>query len=222
MSSINISLNATNANQDTPTSTARNNPTEPVTNDHNSDCDEHQASRCVCGKHCKGRRGLMMHQRTCTVIKTISKELSSVNVPPVDQNINQQIDQPDDVGITNDSTESIDAGRIPPVPLPGVKPPKTKLQCEEANLFFSLNIDFTTPISDINVFTQNLQRTIYSNFASNYGTLKIDSTDTSKHKAMSVEKLKRELANLKKNPLNGTEIQLVSHLIRARLEKKRT
>ena len=141
-------------------------------------------------------------------------------MPPVDQNINQHIDQPDDIDITNDSTEFVDAGRVPPDPLPGVKLPKTKLQWEEANLFFSLNIDFTTPISDINVFAQNLQQTIYSYFATNYGTLKNGSTDTSKYKTMSVKELKRELANLKKNPLNGTEIKLVSHLIRARLEKK--
>ena len=188
VSSINISLNANNANQDIPTSTARNNPTETITNDSHSDCDEHQASRCVCGKHCKGRRGLRNKDASKNVYSYKNNlELSSVNVPPVDQNINQQIDQPDDIDITNDSTESVDTDHTPPHPLPGVKLPKTKLQWEEANLFFSLNIDFTTPILDINVYAQNMQQTIYSYFASNYGTLKNSSTDTSKYNTMSIK-----------------------------------
>ena len=34
---------------------------------------------CVCGKQCKGRRGLRSHQRACNVHKTLSTHSSSTN-----------------------------------------------------------------------------------------------------------------------------------------------
>ena len=149
----------------------------------------------------------------------ISKELSSLNLPPSDENLNENIDQPDEPVIMNELMNESTVNHTP-TPLPGVKLPKTKLQWEEANLFFHLNVGISSPIDDINSFAQNLQHTIiYSYSASNYGTLTTDNyIHNNKYNDMTVKQLKRELSILKKDQMNGAEIKYVSKLIRKQIE----
>ena len=180
-----------------------------------------QLIRCACGKECKGRRGLKAHQRNCKISKLIHEECANIEDLTGDRRQEEEEPQQTDEAGTNSTFIGTDG--TTPNALPGIKLPKTKQQWAEANLYFRLNIDFSSAITDIEAFTSNLQKTVYKYFADNYGTVKNDNKNgqTEEYSKMSIKHLKRELAQMKKNQINTENIdniRRVSGLIRRKLK----
>ena len=60
--------------------------------------------KCVCGRSCKGRRGLSAHQRCCTAAKSLSDQYQTqASTSDIDHNTN------------NDHNDSLDGDTTPPV-----------------------------------------------------------------------------------------------------------
>jgi len=111
--------------------------------------------------------------------------------------------------------------------LPGVKLPRRKERWEEANIHFkiTLPINPSEKIIDIDKYTENFQKEIYNYFTETEGNImQKDKTDPFivKYKQFTIKQLKRELAKLKTNHMNGAEILYVSRLIRQQINPKRS
>ncbi|ESO10259.1 hypothetical protein HELRODRAFT_168150 [Helobdella robusta] len=163
---------------------------------------------CCCGKTCKGRKGLLMHQRSCKSYKSLRSTKSEVE--PVDSGDNNATT----FQHTSDSTTI-------PKPLPGIKLPKSSTLWAEANAFFHIELKRLDNCADVDNFAIKFQNIIYTYFASNYGTLTKDSTPK-KHKNCNIRHLKTKLKNLKTlaqsdSQLNSDVIKL-SRQIRATLK----
>ncbi|ESO09190.1 hypothetical protein HELRODRAFT_184022 [Helobdella robusta] len=95
---------------------------------------------CCCGKYCKGRRGLIMHQRSCKMFKTLrvtNKKSnhendcsSSPSSPRLPTSASASETDP-----SSTSTESTDVDTSESL-LPGVKLPRTEAEWTEANDYF--------------------------------------------------------------------------------------
>ncbi|ESO08393.1 hypothetical protein HELRODRAFT_169224 [Helobdella robusta] len=121
---------------------------------------------CCCGKTCKGRKGLLMHQRSCKSYKSLRSTKSEVE--PVDSDDNNATT----FQHTSDSTTI-------PKPLPGIKILKSSTHWVKANAFFHIELKRLNNCADVDNFAIEFQNIIYSYFASNYGTLTKDSTPRS-------------------------------------------
>jgi hypothetical protein len=113
---------------------------------------------CVCGRRCKGRRGLTMHQRSC---KTSRQTLDQHQ-----EHANSALPSPHPTAASSSTSTPPESGTPLSAPDPspaldGVKLPKSKAGWDEANLFFKLNIDLSAPITDVHAFTLSFQKSIY-------------------------------------------------------------
>jgi len=67
---------------------------------------ETEESKCVCGRHCKGRRDLKAHQRSCARFKTVlNKDFSAANMDnkiPTDRPTSEAIDQTEASSVPNE------------------------------------------------------------------------------------------------------------------------
>ncbi|ESO12563.1 hypothetical protein HELRODRAFT_159121 [Helobdella robusta] len=156
---------------------------------------DNNLTTCCCGRRCKGRKGLRMHQRSCKTFKDLQNSRKSPNDPEADSKLTSSPMQqkespppPTSLPPANNITNN--------TPLPGIKLPKTTTHWLEANAYFHSQIATLPNITDINNFTTTLQTLIYNYFASNYGTLnQKSSSKTTLDKP--INKLKSELKQLK-------------------------
>ena len=163
--------------------------------------------QCVCGKLCKGRRGLAMHRRSCKMANSVTT-VDNGESPPAGN-------QPTPMAPSTPPSS-------PALPtLNGVKLPSSKQGWEEANLYFRINIDMSTTITSVDSFAESLQLMVYQYFVDNVGLTSSNQNRplTDKYKDYTTKQLKRSLAELKKNKMNGAEIIYVSKLIRLKIKR---
>ena len=171
---------------------------------------------CMCGKHCKGKRGLKAHQRSCATFKSVA-EANYVQATDVEEVIGS---------VRSASSSSPDQATAtttngPMHAKPGIKLPKTPSQWEEANLYFKTKFFLSDPVDNLDDFVENAQNIVYDYFADNYGSMSGSSDPelTSKYIHLTVNQLKKNLRSLKRNNGDLFEIKFVSALIRKRIKK---
>ena len=129
---------------------------------------------CVCGRACKGRRGLTAHQRSCEFFKRLTRG-------------GQLLDSPSSV-VTPPCTEAHEDTDHAPTHLTcpsqdmniktGIRLPKTKCQWAEANAYF--HVQFAPLLSsravDIDSDIIRAQDVVYDYFASSCGTVTMENS----------------------------------------------
>jgi hypothetical protein len=182
--------------------------------------DDHLATElttCVCGRLCKGRRGLVAHQRTCRAFRDLLSGPRSDDNPPTTTT-------DESVADTASTNVSHPAGiRLPPVTLlPGVRLPRTDDEWRMSNSFFHAQFAYlledSRPI-DPEIDVPNFQKSIYTHFSQEYGSLDNLNSDNQfeeKYKTMSIKQLKKALHFLKNKADNNStdEIRFLSTFIR--------
>ena len=187
--------------------------------------DTEELLSCVCGKQCKGRRGLRSHQRACKVHSTLSTQSTNENNNSnatveshnghndmKENNCNHQEPVSNHENSPNTTTATAK---------PGLHLPQTKERWEEANTYFHSIFSVTQPIVNLNDFVQECQGKVYDYFAGEFGTVPNSESDRFKEKylGLPVKALKKELHLLKSCHADVAEIQFVSKLIRAKIKK---
>jgi len=108
---------------------------------------------CLCGRPCKGRRGLRDNQRACRQLQT-DPGVYTATPAHIINNVN-----------VNSGDSKGDPPSPPPLPtvyvLPGIKLPKTKQQWEKANLCFKINFPSLPCERDISLRAGAMQSMIY-------------------------------------------------------------
>ena len=172
---------------------------------------------CVCGKVCKGKRGLKSHQRSCRTIRDLG--LEHIGRDPAQGDATEEAEGGGESASDEDSLRDQDAKK-----LPGLKLPKTVDEWAEANLYFQTMIYSLAPITDISARAKSLQSLIYNYFAETYGTVKKSdpSPYDDKYKHFSVKQLKKSLAAMKmQKPCNDAELKWLSTTIRSSLKERK-
>ena len=164
--------------------------------------------QCICGKICKGVRGLRGHQRSCRSIKHMSDKLS----------INDIQDATGNVARISTLLEET------PVTKPGIKLPKTSEEWDLANTFLQSklnNIDVRT--TGVSYAIDQLNKVTYEYFRETYGLInkgdEVAEELRNAYKDLSKKDLKKELKKLKnQQPQDSIEIRYVARLLREKLK----
>ena len=195
---------------------------------------------CVCGRRCKGRRGLKAHQRACGIFKSLlqGNQLQAAqrslttdgSAPPVaavcspPSSVNSSPSRSTDSSLLHSPFHSVSLSAKP-----GLHLPKTKERWAEANTYFhSIFLSrIASPIVNLDTSVQSMQDEVYNYFAHTYGVMSCNDTNVfdKEYADKSVKYLKRRLALLKKSAStsdNIKELRYVSSLIRDKLSKKCT
>ena len=167
--------------------------------------------KCICGKVCKGLRGLRGHQRSCRSIKHMSDEIS------VEDTIQ------DRTGNVACNSTFLDEN---PNIKPGIKLPKTNEEWELANTYFKSQLN----LIDINTMGVShalieLNNVTYDYFKETYGLFNSENQTINKlkdiYKDFSKNDLKKELKKLKnRQPQDPEKIKYVAKLLRGKLQNK--
>ena len=181
---------------------------------------------CCCGKSCKGRKGLLMHQRSCKMHKSL--QLSN-NTNEEEDNANSSVPSPQDRQPSPPLSDQPSSSASTPsprpfikteIPLLGVKLPKTITQWAEANIYFQLHQHTLPNFDNIDEFTIAFQTMIYNYFASNYGNF-IPQIESSHNINQSTKAIKKELKQLKSLGHNNhrfdNQIKSISKTLRTKL-----
>lgn len=193
------------------------------TNDFNSVHDNlDNLLQCCCGKFCKGRKGLIMHKRSCKTSKSLNFQPSVVN--------KTTFTSATTINNIQQSSPSSSPAEVPTTastkPLPGVKLPRSPLEWEVANAYFHSELNSWSVIDDINKFATQFHNIIYKYFATTYGTIK-PKRNSLTVQDRSINRLKKDLASLKKTAKNNNDQQInneiirISKLIRAKLRSNK-
>jgi len=166
--------------------------------------------KCICGKVCKGLRGLRGHQRSCRSIKHMSEELSEDDIQNATGNVAC-------------SSTLLDEN---PVVKPGIKLPKTQQEWEMANTYLQSKLT-TIDVSRMGVTyaLDELNKVTYEYFRETYGCIN-NEDEVSKelkeaYKDHAKKDLKKELKILKKQqPQDPIRIKYVAKLLRVKLQNK--
>ena len=182
----------------------------PVTNSPQVIIPTRPVLKCCCGRVCKWKRGLKMHQRTCRLVHNLDTELQDI----VEQNDLELADVCEHDENTNDNSTTLFNNEIP-VLKKGIRLPKSDSEWTMANEFFKFSLQPITP-QDVNGNIQQLNQTVYQYFSEDFG-LNNNTADTSlanKYNDYDIKELKRILKSLKSSRNNPNEIKYVSHLLR--------
>ena len=117
----------------------------------NNDC-----HKCICGKKCKGLRGLKVHQRSCRAITSLNNNNFVID------NIKQ--DAIENHFVTTNSKQN----EFPSLK-EGVKLPKSPEDWRLANLYFHPELSSINIKNNLNEATCLMNCTVYSCFRENYG-----------------------------------------------------
>ena len=181
---------------------------------------EPEDTLCPCGRHCKGRRGLKAHQRSCGFFKSLVEgKLLAENIP----------DQHHPTPPPSHPSEPPTLLDPPPISCsikPGLKLPKTKSKWLEANAYFHSRFvhELTGTITDLDSFVPRAQDCVYQYFADTCATIPREANKdfVLRYADYSIKSLKNALRSLKKlpNQSDASEIRYVSGLIRSKLSAK--
>ncbi|ESN97404.1 hypothetical protein HELRODRAFT_178196 [Helobdella robusta] len=166
---------------------------------------------CCCGKSCKGRKGLKLHQRSCEMFKNLKNALEI----PEESDKNLELSPPPQR--EQASLERLDRTSWK---LIGIKLPKILKQWTEANTYFRLRRASLPNVFDIINFTTLFQSLIYNYVASNYGTVKPQDLSTTQHLNKTVKNMKdlKQLKLLGRNDHSfDMKISTLSKQIRTKL-----
>ena len=184
--------------------------------------DSSSTIKCCCGKLCKGKRGLKMHQRSCRVINGLNKELKA----DLQANIQESNDDySDEVNVNFDTnTTTIDSSL--PTLKEGINLPRNDSDWLTANDYFKCALRVNQPINiqDLNSKINHMNETIYNYFSENFGNDKqrvCNDQFKTKYADLTTKQLKKSLQSLKLNCGNVTEIQYVSRELRKRIRKEK-
>ena len=173
--------------------------------------------KCYCGKSCKGKRGLKMHQRSCRVLHGLNDEL----LTDLEQ---QSIENTDSAThATHSTVEEIHIGNDQSFPVlkKGINLPKSDAEWSTANSYFKFTLQLNAPIrvEDLSSSITQLNNMVYNYFAENYGIVeKIpDKALVDKYKDHTVKDLKKSLKQLKLSNTESREIRYVSRTLRNKL-----
>ncbi|ESO04099.1 hypothetical protein HELRODRAFT_173177 [Helobdella robusta] len=141
---------------------------------------------------CKGRKGLIMHQRSCKMYKSLRlpQNLTDNNRASPEESTSTP-----NHGASSSST-SAQAVVATESAFSSVKLPKTPAQWSEANTFFQLQRKHLPSLNNINEFTIKFQKMMYYYFAQNYVTINTH-TDQNNITNKSIKELKNKLKHLK-------------------------
>ena len=167
--------------------------------------------KCICGKLCKGLRGLRGHQRSCRSIKHMRDELL---VEDATQNTAGNVESSST--LLNES----------PKVKPGVKLPKTSEEWELANTYFQSKLN-SIDVKRVGVShaLDQFNSVAYEYFHDTYGLINANEQVTKElkdiYKDFSKNNLKKELKKLKnQEPKDLEKIKYVAKLLRGKLEKQ--
>ena len=196
--------------------------------------------KCVCGRNCKGKKGLRAHSRYCDTAKKLDASYETNNNPPgsfVNYNsidgesvLRENLNAPNTDVISSSLTNSPDADsslfQNSDHFKPGLRLPENPEDWLVANAFFhSLFSSYDDHLISVNLdyFVQDIQDKIYNYFKFTFGSIEpIASIYNEKYCDFSVKSLKDTLKKLKGNSSsNIEEIRFVSKLIRSKLNKNK-
>ena len=168
------------------------------------------AAICICGKKCKGSRGLKAHQRSCRSIRTFESDLrQEMEAFAVNEDNGDVIDDLQKEFSCNDSAEL----------KRGVRLPRKPEEWDTANKYFHASLPQEN--SSLKEATQRFNETVYDYFARTYGTVgeisRVTQAKLDQYSSYSKNKLKKILKNLKANQSDQEEIKTVAKLLRSKL-----
>lgn len=181
-----------------------------------------ELTTCVCGRQCKGRRGLTSHQRTCRAFRDlVNCQHGNINVNPNDDlNVNSSPRE-----ASQSSADNEQSSRPSEKLLAGVKLPRTANEWYVSNTYFHsqfMDLLQTERSIDPEADVIRFQESIYGYFSREYGTINVKSNVQfdEKYKSVSVKSLKKSLHVLKKKGeySDTEEIKFLSKLIREKLK----
>jgi Reverse transcriptase (RNA-dependent DNA polymerase) len=186
-----------------------------------------ELTTCMCGKQCKGRRGLVAHQRSCRAFHDLLSG-PSVKQPQTAGSISSCLSKPQgslDRSDCPQPSEVTNANQRPSL-IPGLKLPRTTSDWTAANAFFHTKYaDILSGRSiDIEKDAITFQESIYTYFSKTHGTVNShDKQFVKKYGDMSVNSLKKTLHSIKREKTNNAdEIIFVSKLLRTKLKSRMT
>ena len=168
----------------------------------------------MCGKICKGKRGLKAHQRTCQAHKLLTDNY----INNTENDFENEL-QNSDIIQTDTKNEKPNSEVIVTYK-PGLKLPKSRDRWDEANAYFCTVFNMSTPINDLDEYVLSAQSKVYQYFADLYGVINQNSKKLEvKYGNESVKSLKKILKNLKKRKSDVAEIKYVAKMIRTAINK---
>ena len=175
-------------------------------------CNSHMI-KCICGKQCKGLRGIKAHQRTCRTIKTLNAE-----VIKDDDGFNNIVDN----SIIENTLEEVAEN---PAIKSGVKLPKSDSDWSLANAYFHASLSNVEVSNNLNNAVDVMSSTIYDYFKDNYGYKNAENVGNNelheKYKTFNKNQLKKELKRLKEINCDESAIRYVSKLLRSKVSKNK-
>ena len=183
------------------------------------------AVMCCCGKHCKGYKGLKIHQRSCKFILGLREDLTKTLLDHVVESHERPgYSEAEELNNSNQSeSNKSDHSNVKN----GVKLPKTSDQWATAESFFKAELPTHEIGKDnLELITQKLSDTIYDYFDREFGSV-VNTSDTEfkvKYKDFSKYQLRKALKSLKSSNLenNFAEIRFVSKLLRSKISSTST
>ena len=143
-------------------------------NQHNNQ--SNSVVMCCCGKHCKGYKGLKIHQRSCKFIFGLREDLTKTLVDHVVENHERpEYSETDELNDSNQSeSNTSDHSNVKN----GVQLPKTSDQWATAESFFKAELPTHEIGKDnLELITQKLSDTIYDYFDREFGSV-VNTSDT--------------------------------------------
>ena len=171
--------------------------------------------KCICGKTCKGLRGLRSHQRSCRPIKHMGDEISMNDaVHDLSGNVAKR-------SVSLEETPKVKSG---------IKLPNNSEEWKIANTYFqsSLSTIDITRVGRISHALDESNRVMYDYFNENYGLINNkDQQEINRlkmvYKDFTKKDLKKELKKLKSQQTHdATRIKYVVKLLRGKVENKDT
>ena len=169
--------------------------------------------KCICGKPCKGLKGLKAHQRSCRTVVTLSDE-SNYAIKD-NTHVNESVIQ--------ETLSNMQQTQLDPSLKEGVNLPKTEEDWVLANSFFHSELSHTD-FKNVNSALDFMNETVYNYFRDNYGyksgLSEEDIELRDKYKSFSNKELKAELKHLKSSNAPIKHIRYVSKSLRSKISKK--
>ena len=171
--------------------------------------------QCVCGKTCKGRRGLAAHQRSCKVLFT-----RSWGIPSAAINSTPEGERPEDQIVSLPTVAEQCSSDSSFISLPGIKLPKSSTDWSLANTYFHAHLNELPDVSNLSQYVPALQSMIYNYFKSNFGLSNAKNSNSlpEKYSSMSANQLRKSLKQLKSEGKKVDEIKAVSKLLRTKFK----
>ena len=168
--------------------------------------------QCICGKRCKGLRGLKAHQRSCRSLSSL-RERDTFHTEIFNQTENVVTDD-QNTNVLNNSSKVKE----------GIKLPKKAEDWELANTYFQLTLSTIDVENNLNHVVEFMNTTVYDYFKDNCEYKNIANEQElmlkERYKLFTKKDLKKELKSLKFTKSDIASLKFVSRLLRSKVDKK--